>query len=254
MQTTPRPRLPRRLAVLAAGALSFALAGAAGADTLLTLKAHQDAFAIAGQQQDARDATVEVWIGDGQISRSDDQGKFVMRENQVVIVNHRDRTYTVLDLPVDLAEMLPPGMEQQVEMWKIEAEVTPTEERREIGDWSARRYDIEVTNPMGLAVSTEMWASTEVDIDFEAYHKLARQMLALQPGTEDLVAEMSKVRGFPVLVVQETMVDGAGTTVKTREELVSVEKKEPPADAYGVPEGYILDESPFDGPPPAPPA
>ena len=249
MRTTLRPRPPCRLAALAAGSLLFGLAGAAGADTLLVLKAHQDAVVIAGQQQEARDATVEIWIGDGQISRSDDQGKFVMREDEVLIVNHVARTYSVLELPVDLKKLLPPGMEEQAEMWKLEAAVTPSDDRREVGEWTARRYAIEVTNPMGLAIRTELWASTEVDIDFEAYHRLARQMLALQPGTAELAAEMAKVEGFPVL--QETTVDVAGSTVITREELISVEKKAPPADAYGVPEGYAKSESPLPTAPPA---
>jgi len=249
MHTTTRHRLPRRLAAFAAGALSFALAGAAGADTLLVLKAHQDAVVVAGRQQEARDATVEIWIGDGQISRNDEQGKFVMREDEVVIINHGERIYSVLELPIDLEELLPPGMAEQVEMWKLQVEVTPSDERKEIGEWTARRYAVEVTNPMGLAIRTDMWASTEVDVDLEAYHRLARQMLALQPSTAELAAEMAKVEGFPVL--QETTVDVAGSTVTTREELVSVEKKEPPADAYGVPEGYTKSETPLPTAPPA---
>lgn len=246
---TTFPRRPlRRLAALGAALLPLALAGAAGADTLLVLKAHQDAGVVAGQQQEARDGTVEWWIGADRVSRGDDQSKLVMRPGELVIVNHAERTYSVLELPVDFKKLLPPGMEKQVEMWKLEATVTPGEERRRIGDWNARRYTIEMTNAMGLAVRIEMWTTTELDIDFETYHRLARQMLALQPGTAELVAEMAKVEGFPVL--QESTVDIAGGTVTTREELVSVEKKEPPADAYGVAEGYELTDLPMPGAPP----
>ena len=251
MHTTLRPRSPRPAAALAAGLLSLGLAGAAGADTLLVLTAHQDAAVIAGRQQEARDDTFEIWIGEDRISRSDEQGKFVMRPGEVVIVNHDARTYSVFEMPIDLAKLLPPGMEKEMEKWKLEAEVTPTDERREIGEWTARRYDVEVTNAMGVAVRTEMWTTTELDIDLEVYHGLARQMLALQPGTAELLTEMAKVEGFPVL--QETTVDLDGSTVTTREELVSVAVKEPPADAYAVPEGYERDETPFDAPP-APPA
>lgn len=249
MNPTPRHRLSRRHAAVAAVALSSALAGAAGADTLLVLKAHQDAAVVAGRQQEARDDTYEIWIGEDRISRSDEQSRFVMRPGEVVIVNHEARTYSVLEMPIDLTALLPPGMEKQMEMWKVQAEVTPTDERRKIGDWTARRYDIEVTNPMGVAIRTEMWTTTELGIDLEAYHGMARQMLSLQPGADELVAEMSKIEGFPIL--QETTVDLAGSTVTTREELVSVEEKEPPADAYGVPEGYTESESPLPTAPPA---
>jgi len=246
---TTCPRRPlRRLAALGAALLPLALAGAAGADTLLVLKAHQDAGVVAGQQQEARDSTVELWIGDDRISRSDDQSKLVLRPDELVIVNHGERSYSVLELPADFKKLLPAGMEKQAEMWKLEAKVTPGEERRKIGDWNARRYTIEMTNPMGLAVRAEMWTTTELAIDFEAYHRLARQMLALQPGTAELAAEMAKVEGFPVL--QETTLDIGGGQVTTREELVSVEEKEPPADAYGVPAGYERAELPMAAPAP----
>lgn len=241
-RTLPRRIAPRSCA-LAAALLSLALTGTAGADTLLVLKAHQDAGVIAGQEQQAQDGTVELWIGDGRISRNDDEVKFVLRSDEVVIVNHAERTYSVLELPVDLMKLLPPGMEQAAEMWKAKAKVTPSEERRKIGEWNTRRYTIEVSNAMGLAVRTEMWTTTELDIDVEAYHRLGRQMLALQPGTAELAAEMAKVEGFPVL--QETTVDIRGGKVTTREELVSVAVKEPPADAYGPPEGYELTDLPM---------
>ncbi len=242
------PHRPTRLTALAAALLlPLALAGAAGADTLLVLKAHQDAGVVAGQQQEARDSMVEVWIGADRISRDDDQSKLVMGRDELLIVNHGERSYTVLELPVDFKKLIPPGMEAEVEKWKLEAKVTPGEERRKIGDWNTRRYTIEVTNPMALAVRTEMWTTTELEIDLEAYHRFARQMLALQPGTAELASEMAKVEGFPVL--QETTVDIGGGTVTTREELVSVEEKAPPADAYGVPEGYQRAEPPTAPPP-----
>ena len=176
MPTTLPLRLPRRLSVLGAALLPLAFAGAAGADTVLVLKAHQDASVVAGQEQPARDGTVELWIGDGRASRSDDLGRFVLLPDEVAIVNHADRTYTVLELPVDFQKLMPPGMQQSAEMWKLEAKVTPGEERRKIGDWNTRRYTIELTNAMGLAVRTEMWTTTELGFDLEVYHRLARQI------------------------------------------------------------------------------
>lgn len=226
--------------------LALAFAGAAGADKLLVLEAHQDAAEIAGQKQEARDGTVEVWIGDGVISRDDEQGKVVLRADELLIVNHEEQTYSVLDLPIDLAKLLPPGMGEVPEAWRLAAEVTAGEERREIGEWKTRRYTVEVTNPMGMAVRTELWTTTDLDIDFGLYHRLVRQLQSMQPGANELAAEMAKVEGFPVL--QETTVDIQGGTVKTREELVSIEEKAPPADAYGPPEGYRRTELPA-GPP-----
>ena len=248
MTTAPPVALSIRIqARLAAVLLPLALAGGAGADTLLVLKAHQDAAEVAGQRHEAKDSTIELWIGEDRISRNDDQVKFVMRPDEILIVDHARKVYSVLALPADLAKLLPPGAETAPEMWKVDAEVTASDERKKIGEWNARRYSVEVTNPMGLAVRTELWASTELDIDLAAYHRMARQMLEMQPGTEELAAEMAKVEGFPVL--QETTVDVAGSMVTTREELLSVETRQPPADAYDPPAGYARTELPMAAPP-----
>lgn len=250
MPTAPAPRFPLRFSTRLGMALAaLALAGVAAADTRLVLKAEQAAAEVSGQRHEAIESTAEVWIGDGRISRNDDQSKIVLSADELVIANHAQKVYHVVPLPLDLAAMMPPELREQAAAWAPKAVVTAGDERREIGEWTARRYSVEVTNAMGLAVRTEMWTTTELEMDYAAYHRLARQMLALQPGTEALAKEMAKVEGFPVL--QETTIDLGGSSVTTREELVAVEEKEPPADAYAPPEGYELTDFPTAGPPPA---
>lgn len=229
--------IPRKLSVrVAATLLPLALAaGSAGADTLLTIESHRDAVEFAGQQQPAEDSTIEVWIGDGQISRSDPRATIIVDPEAMTVVNHAGQTYTVLELPLDFDSLVPPEMKQMAQMSKLTAKVTPTDERKKIGDWNVRRYDIEMTNPAGLAVSTTMWLTRDLDIDYSSYQSLAAQTMAMV-GDSELVAEMSKLEGFPVL--QETTFDMAGSTVTSREELVSVEQREPPAGTYSAPEGY----------------
>lgn len=230
-------KLPLRVA---AALLPLALAaGAADADTLLTLKSHQDAIEFAGQSQPAQDSTIEVWIGKDQISRSDERSTLIVRQDEMVVVNHTAKTYTVLDLPLDFEKLVPPEMKQMAEMFKLRAKVTPTAENKKIGDWNVRRYDLEMTNPSGMAITTVMWTTRDLEIDYPTYQKLAAQTMAMAGGAE-LAAEMVKLEGFPVL--QETTIDMAGNTVKNREELVSAETKAPTATAYSVPEGYTETE------------
>lgn len=237
--------MPRALLLrLAAVLFAVALAGAADADTLLRLKIHQDPVEVGGQVREAaHDDEVEVWIGDGKISRTDERSKLVIHGDELVIANLVDRTYSVLELPIDLDELLPPEARQMAAMMKLDAEVTATGESREIGGWKADGYRVEITNPSGLAVTIELWATTDIDIDYEAYRRLSSQMSALQPGGEDLFEEMKKIEGIPVL--QETTVDSGGAVIASREELVSAEKKEPPEDAYQIPDGFKKTDGPF---------
>lgn len=241
--------MPRALLLrLSALLFAVALASTAGADTLLRLKAHQDPVEVAGQvRQEAIDTEVEVWIGDGRISRTDDATKLILTGDELVVANLERRTYSVLELPIDLDELLPPEARQMAEMMKIDATVTATGESREIGGWKTRGYEVTITNPAGMAVKIDLWATTDLDVDYAAYRRLASQMMAMQPGGETLLAEMEKIEGIPVL--QTTTIDAGGAVVESSEELISSEKKEPPADAYEVPEGFERTEQPFSAPP-----
>lgn len=224
----------RLLAVLLLAALPAVAAG----DTLLQLETHQDAYQIGGRDQPAQDGKVEVWIGKDHVSRSDGRTTVVYlgAEKRLLVVNHPTKSYSYIDLPVDFAKLMPKGMEEMAEMMKMTAEVTATDETRKIGDWNAHRYDLTMTNAMGLAIETTMWTTRDIAIDYDAYEELSRQMLMLQPGGSSIVEQLSTVDGFPV--EQTTKIDLGGTSFETREELVSVEEKAAPAGTYGVPEGY----------------
>lgn len=213
-------------------------AAGAGADALLTLKTHQDAYEMAGQEIPAVDSTVEMWIGDGRVSRADGKNTVILHSDpdELLIVNHGEKSYARIELPFDFASTIPPGMEETAEQWKMSAEVTPSDETKTVGDWSARRYDVTMSNPMGMGVSLVMWSSKELEIDYDTFHKLSANLLAMQPGGEGMADELAEIEGYPVL--QETTVDVGGTTYTTREELVSADEKTPPAGTYEVPEGY----------------
>lgn len=228
---TPRSFPLRVLAALLP--LAFC-AGVAGADTLLTLKS-----TTTGTPASAEPTTVEVWVGEKQISRSDERSTMIVRPDEMVVINHADKTYTVLELPIDFDQLVPPEQKQVAEMFKLTGKVTATDERKKVGEWNARRYDVELSNARGMAVDTVVWATKEIDIDHPTYQKLAAQTMATAGGA-DLVTEMAKIEGFPVL--QETTFDMAGQTVSSREELVSVEEKDAPPGTYAVPEGYTESE------------
>lgn len=249
----PSRKIALALTLLLCAAGLFATAADVRADTLLTLKSHQDALEFQGQTQPARDETVEVWMKDGAIVRDDGQSRILMTSDKLYLINDQEKYYNVLDMPVDLANLLPeemrPRLEQMREQAGIRAEVTPVDETRQVGDWKARRYDVSLRNEMGLEVDQVLWASPEVGVDPKLYHDLAAALAALQPGGAEWTAKLDVVEGFPVL--RETrMALGPDSEVKTTEELVSVEEKDAPEGTFAPPADY--EERPFNPVPQGP--
>lgn len=241
------PRHPLAALVLAfAAVLAAAAAPPAAGDTLVTIASREQGPG----DQPPREGTVRLWIGDDVVARDDGRTAAILRESELVLVDHQSRSYSRLALPADVAAMIPPEMRelagQMMQMLRMDAEIAATEERRRVGRWDARRYTVELTNPMGVAVTMDLWLSEEVDLPVARLEALAQALAEVQPGGAGWVAELNALPGFPVL--QETRLAVGGEEVTTREELVSIEEKPAPAAAYAPPEGYR--ETPFNPLPP----
>ena len=164
---------------------------------------------------------------------------FRLDKNRLYIVDHADKTYSEITLPIDLRKMMPKGSEAMADQiaagMKVTVQVTPRDETKKVGQWNARRYDVTVQSAMGMKIATTMWVSKEIE-GFAAFNKMAGTMASLQPGSGEWVKQLEKIDGFPVLT--ESRVDALGAQFGTREELVSVETKAAPAGTYDLPAGY----------------
>ncbi len=236
--------MPKPTAILLALALVPFLAGglAARADTRLEMKNHTGEVAAMGHTQPASDSQSTFWIGKTAARRDDGQREVLVRfdRDKLYLVNHETKTYSALDLPVDLASLVPPAQRQQMsqmlEMMKMEATVVPSDEHKTIHGWDARRYDAHLSSQMGK-VDLTLWMTDGIDVDQEAFKKLTQAMASLQPGGAGVADELLKLKGVPVLI--ETQVQMMGASTSSREELVSADSDAtPPAGTYEVPEGY----------------
>lgn len=218
--------MPRR----AVAALLFLLATPALADTLLTVRSSIEGLKIAPSQAEP----IRIWIGGekgDRLRRDEGETSYILRldRGKLYVVNHADKTYSELPLPIDARKIgAPPEMQ-------VKAQVTATDETKKIGSWSARKYKVDITNPAGLHLDTTVWASPDV-ASHQALTRLAASIAALQPGSADWAQKLSQIEGFPVL--QEADVTMGTSHFKTREELVGIETKDAPAGTYEPPAGY----------------
>jgi hypothetical protein len=229
-----------RRAILSVLLLALAVLPA-GADTLFTVESHTDSFQVAGQKQAAKDTQVKIWVAGDKMRRDEEDQSMILRldKSRLYLLNHEDKTYSELTLPIDLRKMMPPGSEAMADQiangMKLTVQVTPRNETRKVNQWNAKRYDVAIASAMGMRIATTMWVSKEVE-GFPPVNRLAATIAALQPGAGAWVKELEKIDGYPVL--QESSVDALGAKFGTREELQAVETRDAPAGAFEPPAGY----------------
>jgi hypothetical protein len=220
-------------------------AGLAGADQRIVQNHKQDAFTMMGQTQPAVDEQHVSWIGDRKLRM--DQGStstiVAVDANKMYVIDHDAKSYTEIDLPVDLEKVLPPGMaEQMMAMLNFQITVTPSAETKKIGEWNAKRYDLKLTSAM-MTVDSVLWASTETPVDHAGYHDLYANIVSLQPGMSGMVDQLRRVEGF--VVAQEakmTMQMMGDTSIGSSDVVVSIEQVEAPAGTYAPPAGYARED------------
>lgn len=224
------------------------------ADIFIKQKNHTDGYSMMGQTQPARDDIFSTWMGKdmARMDHGEDTSIIIrLDKNLMYMINHADMEYT--EIPVDSKEgILTSALagsdlssEEQAEakkmmakfsgMMKPDVKVTETSESKKIKDWNCRKYDMKMSM-MGMTTNSEVWATEEVKIDFELYRSLAFSLMGQTPGIEDMMKEMSKIKG--IVVWQEGTMSVMGSDVKSTTELLEMTEKSAPAGTYEVPEGY----------------
>lgn len=246
--------MKKRLILLAPVILIiFALAFSpciAKADHLIKGKKHTDAFNMMGRSQPAKDEDTTTWLGNNKMRQDIGDVTSLIRldKNKMYIINHADKTYSEMDLPLNLEEMLPPEAKQMMDTMDISSSITDTGETKTINNWNSKKYLIEISvSMMGMEMpmTLTMWASQDLGVNLKEFKQLYTQTLATNPMFQDFIGEFEKIAGYPVLT--EFSMDMMGAEQKYREEVLSVEKTSPPAGTYELPEGYTKTAyNPFD--------
>ena len=238
--------MKRRRPVLVLAVLIL-VAGWAAADTKIVQTTHQDPFTVMGKSHPAKDQEQTLWMGSDRMRMDQGATSTVVRLDlhKMFIIDHEAKTVSTLDLPIDLAALMPPGMgEQMLKMMTFQVEVTPRDETRTVGPWQAHRYDVVMTSPM-MTVNATYWATRDVDLDTEPFYTLYQKLLSLQPGMAELAEKMRTIDGF--VVAQEasaTMPMMGGAAMKTTQKVTSIDTADPPQGTYEAPAGYA--SKPFD--------
>lgn len=229
-------------------AMVLLTAGVVSADLKVVKMVHKDGFEMMGQTQPPEDTEQTTWIGKDRLHMDQGNTATIIRLDlkKLFVIDHNDKTYNALDLPVKLEDFMPPGMAEQMKMMMtFEVTVTPGEETKTVGKWEAKRFDMKMTSKM-MAMEAVMWVVEHPDLDMDAFYAMYEHMASMQPGMVDAAKEMRKVNG---LVVEQQAVMSmpmmGDMSIKTSEKMTVIEKLEAPEGTYDPPAGYTEKEFDF---------
>ncbi len=230
----------RRLLVIAALLSACTLPG--WADTLLTYKVHTDPSNVGGASRPAKEEVQKVWVGRNAVRKETEAATYIYRaeDKKIYVLNIQEKTYSVLDVPVDLVKVSGPEtryfLEGLGERVQYGIEIKPTDEKKKIDKWEARRFDVVMGNEIGATIQLSLWTTTSVAVEAKLWSAASAALQSLNPGFAEAAAQLAGIEGVPVLV--ESTMKGGPNTITEREELASVETKPAPAGAYEAPAGF----------------
>jgi hypothetical protein len=207
------------------------------ADVYITQKTHSDAVSFMGQNQPEKNGIAEMWLGKNKMANLSPEGGFILdlEKKVVLMINHQDKTYVQMDLPIDLSKYFPAQLLQM--MGDVSVEVTATGQTEKIGSWNCTIYNMKM-NMMMMTMNHKVWASTDVPFDWKNFMKDMYTQFAMVTMrlNEDAVKEMEKIQGFQIK--SEITMDMMGTEMKSSQEVVEITEKTAPPGIYSAPEGY----------------
>ncbi len=219
------------LALLVFATVSFS------AEVYIQQKTHTDAVEMMGQSQPAKDEINHIWLADNKMAtHGTDQSVIInLDKNKMYMINHQDKTYVEMDLPLDMSKYFPPQFSQM--MGSITVKVTPTGETQKIGAWNCTGYDVDLTIMM-MTQKQKIWASTDVPFDWNMYSEkmLPKLIQSTMMLGEDSAKEFMKIKGFQIKT--ESTMNVMGNEMKSYSEVIEITKKNAPAGTFDPPSDY----------------
>jgi hypothetical protein len=217
------------------------LAGISFADVYIKQNSHTDAIEMMGQSQPAQDEVNHLWLGDNKMAMHSEKQSVVidLDAQKMMMIDHQDKTYVEMDLPLDMSKYFPPQMEQMMGQMKVN--VDSTDQTKTINGYACKAYDVDI-NFMMMEMNQTVWASTEVPFDWKDYSEKMLPMMQqamMRLGSEAL-DEFKKIEGFQIRT--EMTMNMMGSEVNSYSEVIEIDKKDAPEGTYTLPEGYTQKE------------
>ncbi len=208
-----------------------------GADTYIKQIIQNKAFVLEGQEHEAREEIIEIWIGKNRLAKHG-QGRslIVLLDKKIIyFVDHVQKTYVEMTVPVDIHKYFPEPLEKLME--QVTVSVTQTDEFQKFEKRECRVYEVDIESLM-ISMKMRVWATLDVPFDRKTYLEEIFPELAKVTHllTDRAVAELLKIEGFHYRT--EIALNFMGASMESIQEVVEMSRKSVPDNIYTLPRDY----------------
>lgn len=212
------------------------------ADHVVKKTKQTTATVMKGSNEKSSAESGTTWISKNKMRQDEGNAASViirLDKNKVFILNHKEKTYSEMDLPINLEENLTQEAKQIIKVMKISSSIEKTQDTRVIRDWKSQKFYADISISvlgMEMPMTMEIWASRDTGINLKTFRKFYAVLLSINPFTKDLMDDFQKIEGYPVLTKISMSVKGVET--KSQEEVVTIEERKAPRGTYDLPPEY----------------
>ena len=221
------------------------LASPTAADLLLYLDS--DGARYRGSELIQSDQLIDcekVWLADGRARLDKKYVTYILDKaaGRMLLIDHREKSYSVFDLPVDIMPLFDEGTRKQIGTLdeKIEVEKSALADEEQVGRWKVRGYHVVATAngsvPKQLIDAT-YWVSETTPPELALYKEIMASRDALSPTTSQWMDEIHGLEGMIVRWTKKRLRDGGVTEVVTQT-LTSILEVEPEEGRFSPPGDY----------------
>jgi len=212
------------------------------ADTFILKKSDVTSFEMTDDNVPARVEMAKLWIGKNRYASHTRLYSTILDFNKdvMILVNHKEKTYIELKLPLDFTPYYPDeGIAQGIQnmMKTLSVTVKPNGLTLRAGKWLCQGYRMEIVLPGMATKTTTVWASTDVKFDWRKAHRVKKYLVAASLKIDmERLKQMDKIKG--AFILTESIFNVLGDTFRTREQVIEISRKSPEEGVYDVPPGY----------------
>jgi hypothetical protein len=213
------------------------------------------AFEMMGKKNPENVEIKEMWLGENRFVQHSKMLSIILDgdKEKIYFILHPEKSYFEFSTDINrekLLEMVPPKIAEVISSIEIkDVKVTIGGAKKQVANWNCKASEFEMTimvPAMGIMpkYKIRLWTTEDIPFDYKKYSKAADEffvnhILGIVNIDEDSKREMEKmetIEGFQVAA--EVTITIFGSEINIEMQVLEIEERPAPADAYSVPEGY----------------
>jgi hypothetical protein len=212
-------------------------------------------FEMGGKKNPETIEIKEMWLGENSFVQHSKTVSLILdgKKEKIYVIIHPQKCYYEFSTDINrekLLEMIPPEAAKIISSIEItDAKVTIGGPKKQVANWNCEESEMDMTfmvPAVGIMpkYKVKFWTTKDIPFDYKKYTKAADEffvnyVLGIVNINEESRKELEKmetVDGFQVAA--EITITILGSEIKMEMQVLELEERPAPADAYSVPDGY----------------